>query len=254
MHNRCVIARLATVRRMLFGALSLSTASGTFAFAQRVPDSVAVRAVGSGFLLAMQAGDWRAAQAFLDHEALEQFRQSTLDQAKRQVGSVTVEQMMRADTSMPRVVAEYYVKQSQAVARRGSWLQQEFGTPSADSVAALPLDSLGARWLEVHDERWLMRRARQSSNCPADTGARAIPEPKHRILGVIVGDSVAYLVYEYDPSPQFNAAAVYGRPPHIMTLRRDRDSWWVLPRSELFSTMGIMISCERLPPKQKPPA
>jgi len=235
----------AWVRGIIGLALFAPIASGS---AQRIPDSIAARAVGASFLNAMQAGDWTAAQAFLDHAALERFRQWAVAQAKSRstISSVTVEGLMMADTALPRAVAEYYVKRSKNIGRGQSFVEQEFGIANPDSVARLPIDTVGARWLELHDERWLTRRAIRESNCPHPVDSVARPPATHQ-LGIIVADSVAYLLYEFDVSELFRAEAVYSRSPHVMLLRRDRDGWWVLPRSDLFSTMGIMISCEVRP-------
>jgi len=211
--------------------------------AQAVADAGAL-AVGTAFFKAIEAADWKAAASFLDLEVLDEMRRTQADGARRQRPS-TAEDYMRADTALPRVVAEYYAKRLASAARSHGFLEQEFGVADPDSLLALPIDIVAQRWLEVHDERWMTRQALRSSGCSsafADTAT--IPTSVQQVLGAIVRDSIAYLLHRPEHEG-LSLKSPYASPPLIMVLRRRRDNWWVLPSTQMFGMMGISIHCER---------
>jgi hypothetical protein len=67
---------------------------------------------------------------------------------------MTVEQIMRADSTMPRAVAEYQVQRMKQQSQRYNFLEYEFGVSDPDSLAAMTPSTVAERWLQVHDRRW----------------------------------------------------------------------------------------------------
>ena len=212
--------------------------------------AAAARAVGTAFLKAVQAADWKAAAGFLDLAAIDSLRRSQVSAARRQHPNppLTVERLMRMDTTMPRAVAEYQVKRMADYQLSESFLEHEFGVKDPDSLLALPIEVAARKWLEVHDERFMERRAMRTSGCMPASADTLFAAPVERVLGVVVRDSVAYLLHERERDQRFDPYELYSSPPQVMLLYRTRDIWWVVPRSDLLGTMGISVFCERLTP------
>ena len=202
--------------------------------------------VGTAFLKAVQAADWRAAASFLDLAVLDSFRRSQAEGARRQRTRppMTVERLMRIDTALPRAVAEYQVKQMNALERSQSFLERAFGLADPDSLLALPIEIVAQRWLEIHDRRWMTRQAMRSSNCLSAGDSLPMAGDVHEVLGTIVRDSLAYLLHQVRDEPS-DLYAIYARPALVMILHRSRDTWWVVPRDNLMGTLGVAVRCER---------
>ena len=196
--------------------------------------TAAAQAVGTAFLNAVRAADWKAAAAFLDIVPLDHYRLAQIDMARRMRSEppLTVERLMSMNPKLPRAVAEYEVGQMNAHRGRTSALEYDFGISDPDSLAALPASAVAERWLEVHDPRWRLRKAVMSSNC-GSAALDSMPASAFRVLGTVVADPVAYLIYERDDDPPRMPDDLHGFGPHILTLRRGMDGWWVLPRMDV---------------------
>jgi hypothetical protein len=215
----------------------------------QISDAAGAQAVGVSFLRAVQAADWKAAVGFLDLAPLERHRlqQVRMAQSQRNTKPVTAEDLMRMDPQMPRAVAEFEVSRMSDQQRSMVFLEQEFGTTNPDSLLAIPIDLAAQWWLEVHDGRWSFRRALRASTCPPSVLDRALPEPKFRVLGTVVADTLAYLLYTTDDEPSYRDDIMHSPPPRILLLRRGQDTWWIVPRVEFNRAVGINVSCSQTP-------
>lgn len=195
--------------------------------------AAAAQAVGTAYLNAIRAADWKAAAGFLDIVPLDHYRLAQIDMARRMRNQppMTVERLMSANPKLPRAVAEYEIEQMTERRSTNSYLEFEFGIKDPDSLAALPASVVAQRWLEVHDPRWRFRKAAMASNC-GSAAVDSMPAPAFRVLGTVVADPVAYLVYERDDDPPPIPEDIRGFGPRILTLRRAMDGWWVLPRMD----------------------
>ncbi|HEY2853727.1 MAG TPA: hypothetical protein VGJ18_12825 [Gemmatimonadaceae bacterium] len=244
-HGRGRSCRCSIGYGVLACAALLLAVEASQARAQAAESGVAAaQAVGTAFLKAIQAADWKAAAGFLDVVPLDHYRLEQIDMAKHSRRStMTVEQIMRADSTMPRAVAEYQVQRMKQQSQRYNFLEYEFGVTDPDSLAAMSPSTVAERWLQVHDRRWGFLQALKRSHCPLSEADSLLPKPNVRVLGTVVNGSTAYLLYERDDEPPGDPNEVRSRGPHMLTLRRDIDVWWVSPRIEM-NSVGLMgVSC-----------
>jgi len=244
-------------RFTVLGAISLT--AGLFlshapTAACQGPDSAAVaaaEAVGMAFLNAVRAADWKAAAAFLDVVPLDHYRLAQIDMVRRirSQPPMTVERLMAGNPKLPRAVAEYEVGQMNEHNGRTNLLEYDFGIADPDSLAGLPASVVAQRWLEVHDPRWRLRKAITRSNCGSAL-LDSMPAPTFRVLGTVVADPMAYLIYERDDEPPIMPDDIHGPGPRLLMLRRGMDGWWVLPRLDQLQGM-VMSSVECLRKKPK---
>ena len=215
-------------------------------------DAAAAQAVASAYLKALQAGDWKAAVSFLDLEPFDRYRRGQAETAKERQNAppITPERLMSQDPAVPRAVAEFNARRMNDQRRSMNGLEYQFGLTDPDSVLALPVETLAARWLEVHDRRYQTRRALRASPCAIDT-TFALPEPRYRVLGTVVSDSIAYVLFTNDELPSFPVDEVSSSAPNMLFLRRAHDSWWVLPRNILGNSVMIGTTCQPAATKPK---
>src|SRR5690348_13959815 len=127
-------------RRTLLCTLSLS-AGLIVGHAPSAPgqahDSAAAtaQAVGTAFLNAVRAADWKAAAAFLDIVPLDHYRLAQIDMARRMRSQppMTVERLMSMNSKLPRAVAEYEVAQINEHRGSTGMLEYDFGISDPDS-------------------------------------------------------------------------------------------------------------------------
>jgi hypothetical protein len=207
--------------------------------------AAAAQAVGTAFLNAVRAADWKAAAAFLDIVPLDHYRLAEIDMMRRTRSQppMTAERLMSENPKLPRAVAEYEVAQMNEHRGRANVLEYEFGISDPDSLAALPASIVAQRWLEVHDPRWQLRKAFERSNC-GSAALDSMPGPAFRVLGTVVADPVAYLLYERDNDPPMGPDNLHGFGPRMLTLRRGMDGWWVLPRMDPAQGFAMMSRVE----------
>jgi hypothetical protein len=227
--------------------------------------------VARDFFAAQRGGRWLDAAHLLDLKLFEPQRARSVANARAtRPFHLTVERLLRDDPSMPRAVAEYQVKQSEAAFRDFNPLSYEYAdVPTADSLAALPIDVAAARWLEAQDPRWRMksqpRSFSQSCTQMSDSGMKRVKTidgaaaaslytpPPREVVAVAsagrtapgLGDSLSYVLYR----EQYGISGVrpterMARPemrssPRVLTLNRTASGWRVLPLMDFME--GLMI-------------
>ena len=197
--------------------------------------------------------------------------------------------MLRDDPSMPRAVAEYQVKQAKESFRDFNPLTYEYAdVPTADSLAALPVDVAAARWLEAKDPRWLMKREmkRQPHSLTGDCAkvydslikAAKVPDtaagsmfavPRREVIAITAvpstagpADSLSYVLFRerYESRGDSTTRGLVDRPemqmsPNVLTLIRASVGWRVLPALDfggLSGSGGFSFDCKI--DSVKPPA
>jgi len=204
--------------------------------------------VADSFFRATGAERWNDAVHFLDLEAIAQLRNEQVRSARRpaRITPLTVERLLELDPDMPRAVAEYQVRKSNEQMKDISLLAYEFARiPSIDTLAALPVAEVAARWLEAQGLRWQLRRSlasRQSHGCDMSdsvlTAALLSRPATTPIFGTVVEDSTASVLYGYpldtwDASPRRarrnRGVAARAIPPQVMTLRLVTGAWRIAP-------------------------
>ena len=248
-------------------AFSVSTAGGQSGSTASPAD------VAREFFAAERDARWLDAARMLDLKSFEAQRAQSVAIARRTRDAhpfhLTVDQILRHDPSMPRAVAEYQVKQAEQSFRDFNPLADEYAdVPTADSLAALPVDLAAARWLEAKDPRWLMKRqARSSGECAQahdslltiskalDSAAAAstfmLPRPE--VVAVAAGrptagsaDSVSYVVFRelYGTNLDSTARAhmevlPMQMSPSVLTMIRTPAGWRVQPVQDLGYAHGL---------------
>jgi hypothetical protein len=193
------------------------------------------------------------AARLLDLDRLERYRRELLEsqrQRPRVRRQVNVEDMLKANPEMPRVVAEYYVAEAQRheTSSPSIELSNSFAnvhdTTTLKQMGAL---ELGVRWLEARGWRYQFSRVlRQSPSCkgiPTEHAAAARPIPARIVLGAVRRGDTAYVLHrESLQSPNFSEV-LGALPPEVATLYRRGDSWRLEPMELMFargSAVGVM--------------
>ncbi len=205
---------------------------------------------------AVEAERWLDAAAFVDSRLVERQREEIV-RSRRAMASMaaprmTAATMMQADTTMPLVVAEWYVQRMErAMAEQGP---RSFGYQFAnirdttELLALTPLE-LTARWLQAHDQREMFRRNRRD-NCPGDEPDQLLIRrlvPKRQILGSVSRGDTAWVLHRPEGS------ALEGLPDHlsapaVATLIR-RDGAWRLHQGDtpgMFQAVSLGCNSRRL--------
>lgn len=245
MANQCTPTPRRRLNALAHGLILLAGIANVARPQASPSDAAAAQAVGEAFLKAVQAADWKAAAGFLDVVPLDHYRLEQIDGVRRmrRGSSITVEQLMKADSLMPRAVAEYQVQRMKDHSHNFNFLEMEFGVADPDSLAAMTPSVVAEHWLEVHDRRWALRNAFKRSHCPMPP-ADSLPPAHFRILGTVVDGTAAYLLYERDDDPPIDLDQVRSVGPSMLYLRHGLDGWWVLPRLTGMSTIsGIGVEC-----------
>jgi hypothetical protein len=231
-------------------------------------------AVADSFFRAQEQERWRDAARLMDLHTILALRDeevSNVRKARFRTHHVTPEQLMRFDPKMPRAVAEYQAARSNEQSVRNDWLLHEYAdVPSADSLAALSAEDVAARWLKAKDTRYMMRRAlaTHSAECNLPDSIKAelmdVPAPSYRTIGTVMADSLAYVLYTQDRSPEAardpvpprrarmkSAEASYVMAPPVLTLRLLDGRWRIAPSFDMSSSGVAMVACEAHVPSRK---
>ena len=213
----------------------------TTAHAQRIPaDTSSAAIVGAAFLDAVAAAKWSDAARLLDFAPLDSLRKLRAGAARSMRAShLTVERLMRMNPDMPRAVAIDQVKRHAKQSRGESILSREFGVDDPDSLLRMPMNAVAQRWLMVHDERWQERELARicKERTPSDSA------PRFRVIGTVVDDSVAYVLYDRGETHSAMADALNPLPAKVMFLRRAPDGWSILPRADLIGLPPMVVAC-----------
>ena len=236
----------------LLALAGVATSIGVRECQAQCDDAAAAQAIATAYLRALQAADWKAAVGFLELEPFDQYRRQQAQNAKQQQTAppITAERLMAHDPQMPRAVAEFNARRMNDSRRSMTFLEYQFGLSDPDSVLSLPVEALAERWLEVHDGRYETRRALRGSPCAIDPSTVALPEPHYRVLGTVVSDSVAYVLFTNDELPSHLIDDVSSPFPSMLFLRHSQGSWWVLPHTMMGNAVMVGTSCK---PAAKPP-
>jgi hypothetical protein len=221
-------------------------------------------AVVDSFFHASEHERWRDAARLMDLEAFAELRDQTVRfmRQPRNVPRLTPQELIKHDPKMPRVVAEYEAARSNEAMSRYNGVSLEYANVSSvDSLAALPVEEAAARWLEARDPRYHMRRSleevRSRCDLPDSVVSRvllAAPSTTARVLGTVLEDSIAYVLYAEQPVERGGAdsvaAGARGRrsahratmvmPPPVLTLRRLGSRWRIAPGEPFGGWSGYM--------------
>ena len=231
-------------------------------------------AVADSFFRAQEQGRWRDAARLMDlhtFRALRDREVSDVRKARFRAHHVTPEELMRFDPKMPRAVAEYQAARSNEHIVRNDWLLHDYAdVPSADSLAALSVEDAAARWLEARDTRYMMRRAvaTQSAQCNLPDSLKAelmdVSAPSYRTIGTVMADSLSYVLYTQDRSPEAagdsvpprrvrmtSAEASYVMAPPVLTLRLLDGRWRIAPSFDMSNSGVAMVACKARVPARK---
>jgi hypothetical protein len=215
--------------------------------------------VARDFFAAERDGRWLDAARLLDLKAFEAQRTQDVANARRarEGFHLTVEQVRSSDPSMPRAVAEYYVKRAASMSHDSNPLLYQYArVPSADSLAALPIDVAAARWLEAKDPRWMMHLGRGSGGCELPESADSLfkPPPRRVVAATrdltisALADSVTYILFR-DSVPRFPgsaspAAALSSETvssPGVLALVLTPGGWRIVPVVRLGEVPDVVI-------------
>jgi len=166
------------------------------------------QSVAAELLAADSSGDWRTVLRVADPEAVNDFRNQQvamltllLNPDPRQAAF-----MQRVfDSTQARTMSVFWK------AQRARMLDSVYHVPSIDSLAALPADSVLARWYRGRSRRW------RSS------------DPHYKIIGTLQpSDTIAYVVLELAwSSPPFPPERMggHGPPLQVLVIRKHERQW-----------------------------
>lgn len=226
-------------------------------------------AVVDSFFKATEQERWSDAARLMDlvtFGALQDEEVRNMRRAKVRRRPITPEMLMKSDPKMPRDVAEYQAARTNEAMDQSDWLVRDYANVgNVDTLAALSPKEAAARWLEAKDERYQMRQslaqARAHCNLPDSliTRLASLPATTHRVLGTVMDDSLAYVLYAELPSggeKPDSASRRSGRrarmsrafwvmPPPVMTLRRIAGQWRIAPAMPFGAMSGYAsFDCE----------
>jgi hypothetical protein len=219
--------------------------------AQSNPEDV-VRA----FFNAEKAGRWRDAAAMLDQTYITTYQQDLLTGLRNRpsLRKATVEDLMRADSTMPRAAAEYQLKQMYDSMNESTFLEQDFArVTTVDSLAALSPAEAAARWLEARDPAYKTElsytRRHTKVDCPelSDSAKRAmVAKSSHHTHAKILGstgsqDSVSYVVIGVDSDlPTIRPRkSVMDMSLRTITVHKVSSAWRIVPTLDMPDAYGL---------------
>jgi hypothetical protein len=231
------------------------------------------------FFQAQRAGRWLDAAQLMDLESFDRLRSRTIANLAfaRTFPRITADEMRRVDPDMPLAVAEYQAKkQSESIASFDP-LSAEFAhVPTIDSLRALPLAEVAARWLEARDPRWQAHLSVERSKGLANATCASLPdsvtsqftEKLMPLVATVLGvaqpsDSVRYVVVgqsgSIQPSDGSRRSDWEANPsPSVLTLRSMGGKWRIVPALDMPNTEGFggamamaSMTCELRPTNTK---
>ena len=149
---------------------------------------------------------------------------------------------MRFDSTKPREVAEYELKQfreQRAKFDGGERFSREYyGVRSADDLRALTTLQATARYLQAKDQRVQVGELLKQSGCADSTFAP--PFTVRRILATaLANDSIAYLLHEEGTTATSRSG--YSEFPTVMVLRLRGNRWVIVPTPAFLGPGGVAI-------------
>lgn len=199
-----------------------------------------VKAIASAFFNAVVGGRWNDASPLLDTISLKAIRRESAEYTKRWRATrpLTAERFMQMNPEMPRAVAAYRAKEANERTRALAKALGVYGVEDPDSLLAMPIESYASRWLEIRDERWLIRES--ARRCGHGVLAD-IPLEPYRVIASFPADSVAYVLFDPGAARSPGVNPMEPRVPRVMLLRRRGAAWSIVPRDDLIG-MGEMVN------------
>jgi len=240
--------------------LAILAACGTSAVcAQDDHEHQAPAAVLDSFFQALAAERWTDAARLLDPADLDAYRFQVAAGMRQRPRDLTVDDLLRADSQMPRAVAEYEVERTRARrATYGDYLGHEFAdVHDAAQLESLPVPELVIRWLQAQHPAQRLREALRRRGCPTPPGIDSAFRlaALNVVASVVRGDTA--LVLFRSPWRPFPDSGFFGQSPQIAHLKREGTEWRILARHDLVQPSATSVSVERCPetsaPSGKPP-
>lgn len=227
----------------LWLVLGLAASPGA---AQNRARPLAPRTVVDSFYAAIASERWLVAANYLDLESFAQYLRGRVNDARSAVPMrpTTVEDLMAADSTLPRAVAEWQIARFRGAS--GAPAFHDFSNEFAGITTFRALQDLtpaegAARWLEANDPGHRLRRAFAALKCPrpAVDSLLTLNPFGHRTVGVAqVNDSTAYVLAAR--TVDLTDSGMYAQPPSTLLLRRRPDGWQIAPHVRMLSSANIV--------------
>ncbi len=163
--------------------------------------------------------------------------------------------MMALDSTMPRVVAEWFFARGREHAKQypfGDFSYEFAGVTSFAALQALEPAKAAALWLEAQDPRNEMRRQIARLKC-VDRGRdtlQALSRFELRTLGAMVVDDTTAFVLQHEWFGRQTDDPFFAHLPRPVQVRKTTIGWRIVPHPQLLRgdvTFSI-VDCERVPP------
>jgi hypothetical protein len=201
------------------------------------PIVLTAKVVATEFLSAATAGNWATVIRLTDGQSLWEYvtlqRQQYRDQRPVQSEPMTVERYMKSDSTMPRAVAEWHLRQYEKAGRDTTPM---LAWTFADVTSVAQIDSLSDEELYVRRLRakqlsYLMDRVLTMSGCKPPFPP--IPTPTRHVRGVaLISDTEAIALYE-ERNDTFNLRDI-GSGYEQLELRRTARGWRIVASEHVF--------------------
>jgi hypothetical protein len=240
--------------------LAIVAVSGTSAVrAQADREHQTPAAVLDSFFQALADERWTDAAGLLDPAELDAYRFQAAAGMRRRPRDLTVDDLLRTDSQMPRAVAEYEVERTKARrATYGDYLGREFaGVHDAAQLESLPVRDLVIRWLQAQHPALRLREQLRLMGCPPPPGLdSAFRLGALNVVGTILRSDTALVLFR-SPWRPFPDSGFFGSGPQVAHLKREGSQWRILPRHDLVQPYPASIRVERCsdtnPAPGKPP-
>ena len=225
--------------------------------AAQEPITVAPKLAATAFLDAATANDWATVIRLTDGQSLWEYVTLQRDQFRTRISTrpdyPTVASYLKSDSTMPRVVAEWFVTQNRRAALDMSFSMLSF--MFADIARQSQLDSLSdeefyARQLRAKQVSYQVDFALRRSGCKGPFPPT--PNPKRRVRGVaMLSETEAVALYE-EPDGMSGTRMSGGYSQ--LKLRRTGSGWRALASEEVLGmNAGAIIGTDGGCPRASPP-
>jgi hypothetical protein len=212
-------------------------------------DERGVRAVVDAFFAAVEREQWDSAVTFIDLPRFEPALKQRISWARGTLPAppMTAEQLMAADSTMPRSVAEWEAMRSNKFRSERAfddYSSQFAGVTSQQMLFSLSLRDAAARWLAARDPRVQIRDARRRAGCTLGDVVSPWPSSKSTLAAIAFqDDSTAFIILLDD---RFGGDALMSSE-RVMPVRRTQSGWRIEPREDILSPINVHFSseCER---------
>jgi len=216
-----------------------------------------VRATVDTFFALVTREKWDSAATLLDLARFEPYFKGVVRNMRSAIPQrpMTVEDLMARDSTMPRAVAEWQLRQMKTaeIGDPFEYVSYEFaGIASSRDLFSLTIPSAAARWLEGQDGRTKMREAWRKQGCSL-SDLPDFPAAKRRALAITaIDDSTAYVIHSDDRFGDVDPVNLFFGE-RVMRLRRIAGRWRIEPRRDLLNPDNMAYSVGFDCPKTKRP-